>query len=88
MLIKYHDSFEKAYKKRIVVGSRLDEKVEEKIRIFKNNPKHPILRDHVLKGKKRNLRAFCVTSNVRIVYKQIAEDKVLFLDIGTHNQVY
>ncbi len=66
----------------------LDKKTEEIITIFKNNHRDPILRDHLLKGKKQDLRAFSITGDIRIVYKIISKNEVLFLDIGSHNQVY
>ncbi len=37
---------------------------------------------------KIELRAFSVTGDIRIVYFEINDESVLFLDIGTHNQVY
>ena len=70
------------------MGSVLDKKIEEKIRFFKYNPRNPILKVHSLKGKKQTLRAFSITGDVRIVYKIISKKEVLFLDIGTHNQIY
>jgi addiction module RelE/StbE family toxin len=60
----------------------------DKIKLFVLNPKHPLLKDHKLKGEKKGLRAFHVIGDIRIVYKQITADTVLFLDVGTHNQVY
>lgn len=56
--------------------------------MFMDNPRHPLLRDHALKGAKEGLRAFWVTGDVRIIYHRIGEDEVEFLDIGTHAQVY
>ncbi len=88
MFVRFHNSFKKAYKKRVIPGSKLDKKVEERLAIFRNNPSHPILREHSLKGKKIGLRAFSVTGDIRVVYLPIDKDSVLLLDIGKHNQVY
>jgi addiction module RelE/StbE family toxin len=45
------------------------------------------LNDHPLTGKLKGLRAFSVGGDVRVVYQE-AENYYLFLDIGSHNQVY
>ena len=45
------------------------------------------LDDHQLTGKLAGKRALSITSDTRLVYKE-TEDEILFLDIGTHNQVY
>lgn len=80
--------FKKAYKKRINENKKLQVQVEERIDCFRINPKHPLLRDHELKGDFRKLRSFSITGDIRIVYQVLTVDYVRFLDIGTHNQVY
>lgn len=88
MIIELHPNFKKAYKKRVAKNSRLKVQTAERIRLFQNTPSIPILKDHVLKGKKKNFRAFSVTGDVRIVYFPVSSEKVIFMDIGSHNQVY
>ena len=88
MIITEHESFRKAYQKRIVRNQNLAERTKECIRMFVENPRSPLLGDHALSGKRSHLRAFSITGNVRIVYFPITEGHVLFLDIGTHPQVY
>lgn len=46
------------------------------------------LKNHPLKGKKKDYKAFSITGDYRITYKLISKSKVIFVDIGTHNQVY
>lgn len=81
-------TFKKYFKQRIARNSKLVAKTEQQISIFAENPKSPILKDHALTGKKSHLRAFWVTGDIRIVYLPISEDEVIFIDIGSHNQVY
>lgn len=88
MNVNFHPKFYKSYKSRIVRNKKLLLKTEERIRLFKLNPKNLILKDHQLTGNKKENRAFWVTGDIRIVYYPISKDEVLFLDIGTHNQVY
>lgn len=88
MEIKIHSCFKKSYQKRIADNPKLDQRAMERINLFKNDPYNPILKNHALFGKRSNVRAFSITGDVRIIYLSIHEDKVIFLDIGTHNQVY
>ena len=88
MIIELHSSFKKSYRKRIAPYSHLVAKTEERIVLFTQNPAHPLLQEHALRGKKLHLRAFSIAGDIRIVYLPIEKDCVLFLDIGTHNQVY
>ena len=88
MKITFHDSFEKAYAKRIKNNPKLVAKSLERIKLFQIEPRNPILRDHSLSGVKTGFRAFSVTGNYRVVYKPISDTESILVDIGTHNQVY
>ena len=88
MNITFHPSFHRSYKKRIAESPKLIEQMKERISLFQNNPQHPLLRDHKLKGSMGEFRAFWITGDIRIVYEEIEQGKVVFYDIGTHNQVY
>lgn len=88
MKIELHPNFKKYYKKRIATNPQLVKKTLERIELFQQNPKSPILRSHKLLGKKNVYWAFSVTGDIRIVYFRISQDHVIFLDIGTHSQVY
>lgn len=43
--------------------------------------------DHALTGKLTGKRAFSVAGDIRVIYVEL-EDAIVFLDIGSHNQVY
>lgn len=45
------------------------------------------LNDHALSGNLQGKRAFSITGDIRVIYVEL-EDRLIFLDIGTHNQVY
>jgi len=47
-----------------------------------------LLQDHRLSGAKKDLRAFSITGDIHIVYLPISDIEVIFMDIGSHNQVY
>lgn len=87
MEIEFHKNFLKNYRKRVLKNRKLDIKAEERINLFKNNPKSPLLRDHELTGEMKEYRAFWITGNIRIVYKKVG-NKIMLYDIGSHPQVY
>ncbi len=87
MNIKYIGQFSKHFKQRIKPNSHLLGSCTERTRLFIESPKHPLLKDHKLKGKQHELRAFSITGDVRVVYF-IEGDIIYFIDVGSHHQVY
>ncbi|MBI3332033.1 type II toxin-antitoxin system mRNA interferase toxin, RelE/StbE family [Candidatus Peregrinibacteria bacterium] len=63
----------------------LREEVKEKIRIFREDPKHPSLRVHKLKGALRGRWSFSVNYQYRVVFRYENEHTVLFLMVGDHD---
>lgn len=88
MTVELAQRFLKAYKKRIQRNRKLDRQMARRVELFKANSMNPILQDHPLKGTKLGLRAFSITGDVRIIYQPQSPNHVIFVDIGTHNQVY
>ena len=68
--------------------AKLVRRVEERLKLFQNNPQHPLLRDHALTGSKHGYCAFSVTADIRIIYYRPDEETIILYDIGSHNQVY
>ena len=87
MNIVRHRVFLRNFQKRVFPNRDLVRRFEERMGLFIVDTHNPILRDHQLVGEKRNLRAFSVTGDIRVVYK-IERDDIVLLDIGNHNQVY
>jgi len=87
MQINYTENFRKNYRKRITHKKSLDTKFQERLQLFFTNPQSSLLRVHKLAGAKKDLYAFSVTGDIRVIYYQ-EDDKIFLLDIGTHNQVY
>lgn len=88
MQIKLYSGYEKSYKVRIASNKKLVLQTEQRIALFKVDCRNPILKDHGLTGAKRKLRAFSVSRDIRIVYMPISDTEVIFINIGSHNQVY
>ncbi|MBF0347364.1 MAG: type II toxin-antitoxin system mRNA interferase toxin, RelE/StbE family [Magnetococcales bacterium] len=86
MQIKSDPSFLRAIKK---LDKQKRQAVHDAIRRFINNPSDPQLKNHPLKGKLKDLRAFSAGYDLRIVFEE--RDGylvVIFIDVGSHNRVY
>ena len=81
-------SFKKAYSKRVKGNNKLEIRISERIVLFQSDPRNKILNNHCLIGKMKGLYSFSITGDIRVVYQWIDKEKVVFLDIGSHNQVY
>lgn len=65
MIIRYHKTFTKRYKK---LGKNLKDKIKQVIIDFERNPKDKSLYNHALKGEMLGKRAIKVTGDVRIIF--------------------
>jgi len=88
MKIVLHPTYAKHYHKRISSKTNLSNKTIERIKLFQHDLHHPLLKDHALAGTHFGHRGFWITGDIRIIYERVSENEVLFLDIGSHNQVY
>ncbi len=80
--------FRKHYKSRISRNKNLVRKYEQRFEIFLRDRRNLLLKDHKLTGKLRDKRAFSITGDIRVVYMEESKDNFVFLDIGTHPQIY
>ncbi len=85
--IKYDPIFKKNYKERVKNNPKLKPATINAINLFLHNPFDPSLRNHELRGKMKGKRSISITYDLRIVYIE-KENYYMFLDIGTHNQIY
>ena len=86
--VQYTRRFLKNFNKRIKPNKKLSNKFDKRVTLFINNPHHPLLRTHQLTGTKQNLHAFSITGDIRVIYQLISPSDAIFIDIGSHNQVY
>ena len=85
--IKRDKTFEKHFKQRITPYEKLNEKFKARLALFMAGKLEYLLHDHALTGKLAGKRAFSVAGDIRVIYIEL-EDTIVFLDIGSHNQVY
>lgn len=85
--IVFARKFEKHYVSRIRRDKKLSKAFDARYRLFVVGERDYPLNDHPLTGNMAGKRAFSITADVRVVYEE-TEDEIVFLDVGTHNQVY
>ena len=68
--------------------SKLAEKLKKRVEIFARDPHHPLLKTHPLSGKLKDKFAFWISWDLRIVFEYLGENKIRFLALGKHDQVY
>jgi addiction module RelE/StbE family toxin len=85
--IKRDRTFEKHFKQRISPNDKLVRRFKERLKLFVAGELGYPLNDHALLGKLEGKRAFWVAGGIRVIYVE-ADDFIVFLDIGSHNQVY
>lgn len=85
--VELHHSFVKSYGKRIAKDDKLRKQYEKRVEIFMTGQRAATLNDHGLTGDLQGRPSFSITGDIRVIYIEF-EDKIIFLDVGTHNQVY
>jgi addiction module RelE/StbE family toxin len=86
--IAFSSSFKKVFAKSIKNNPDLEELFWEKVKLFIENPFDKRLRTHKLSGKLKDLWSFSVRYDIRVVFYFEDRRKCVFVDIGTHNEVY
>jgi len=90
MEVAFSEQFRKAYQKRIKGNSISEKAFKNSLAIFINDPFDARLKTHKLSGKLKELWSFSVTYSQRIVFYFSADKpaKAVFVDIGSHDEVY
>ncbi len=81
-------AFRKAFKKKIRGNKNLEARFRNRIVIFRENPFDPKLRTHRLSGQLQGLWSFSIDYNTRVIFSFLEPNQVLFVDIGSHEEVY
>jgi toxin HigB-1 len=84
----WDEAFKRSYKKRIKNNEERKRRFWRRMELFLASPFSPQLRTHKLSGKLGGQWAFSVDDDCRVVFEFIGEDKVLLIDIGSHDEVY
>ena len=57
----------------------------KKIFLFEQNPSHPGLNTHKLKGALKGFWAFYINDNYRVLFRFLESNEVIYYDIDTHD---
>ena len=85
MNITLHRNFEKQYKKLRLAQQAI---FKERRTLFLEDPFHPLLNNHPLKGAYVGHRSFNVGGDLRVIFKPLKRNEVLFVAIGPHTKLY
>jgi mRNA-degrading endonuclease YafQ of YafQ-DinJ toxin-antitoxin module len=89
MEVSFSDSFKKVFKKR-VKSTEIEEEFWIRLALFINDPFDSKLKTHKLSGKLKDLWSFSIEYDLRVVFYFTKDKpkKAVFVDIGTHDEVY
>ncbi len=85
--IEFAKSFEKSYAKRIAKSPKLQKAYDQSYKLFAAGKRRYPIDNHALTGTMAGKRAFSVANDARVIYRE-TDDAIIFIDIGSHNQVY
>jgi addiction module RelE/StbE family toxin len=84
MTIRAHKNFKKQFNK---LTESQKEKFRDRRNIFLQDEFHPILNNHMLKGKYGGYRSINVGGDLRAIFKKNSDD-IFFIAIGSHSKLY
>lgn len=76
--------FTKSYRR---LPARIQVLAKKKDKLFGNDAFHSTLKTHKLSGKLKENWAYSVDRRYRVMFRFVNKDKVVYLDVGTH-EVY
>lgn len=85
MQVHFHRHFNKRFSKLPV---KVQSQTIERVQLFSLDPFNELLRNHALTGRHTGLRSIDITGDFRAIYDPVSNDMALFVDIGTHSQLY
>jgi addiction module RelE/StbE family toxin len=88
MEVSFSSSFKRAYKKRIKGNPDLESRFWQKLEQFTIEPFAPTLKTHKLSGKLRDFWSFSIDYDARVLFYFTEDEKAVFVDIGSHDEVY
>jgi len=85
MEIELHRNFLKDYIKQ---SKKIQEKFKEKRNLFIKNMFHTLLNNHTLSGKYEGYRSINITGDIRAIFYVKLDGDVVFINIGSHSELY
>lgn len=88
MEIRLSNRFKKHSRK---TNDKIRKSLTQRLKLFEQNPHHPLLRNHALTGEYKNYKSINITGDWRALYSEHKEKGkivVVFELLGTHSQLY
>ena len=86
--VSYTKQFRNTYKRWVRSHPEKALLFTEKILLFSKDPFHKSLSTHKLSGRLKNLWAFSLEYDLRVLFSFASDSEILIEDIGTHDEVY
>jgi addiction module RelE/StbE family toxin len=83
--LAFHRNFDKEFAR---LSGAKKERVKKAIELYLQEPEHPVLRNHPLKGGWSHYRSISAGGDLRIHYRLLDQDTTLLVAVGTHSQLY
>lgn len=77
----FNKQFEKLHRKK-------QQKARDAVALFLHDATEQSLRNHGLKGEWLGFYSLSAGGDLRLHYKVVGKDKVLFVAVGSHSQLY
>lgn len=75
-------------KRARLLSNKEKQRLSERTEWFRKNPNDPRLKAHALTGKLKGMYSFSITHGKRVTYVLIDDFTALFIDAGSHEDVY
>ena len=86
--VAYDSSFKRSYKRKVPVGSEREFKFRTKLEAFMNDPFDKTLRTHKLSDKLKEYWSVSIEYDLRVIFYFEDAETAVFVDLGTHKEVY
>ncbi|MBA3723443.1 MAG: type II toxin-antitoxin system mRNA interferase toxin, RelE/StbE family [Candidatus Levybacteria bacterium] len=85
MNVDFTKAFNKQFEK---LPQKRQEKAKAAVALFLRDITAPSLRNHALKGEWLGFHSISAGGDIRLHFKVIDQDTVLFVAVGSHSQLY
>jgi len=86
--VAYSSSFKRSYRRKVTTDSDRELRFRSKLKLFMNDPFDKALRTHKLSGKLKDYWSFSIEYDLRIIFYFEDPETAVFVDLGTHKEVY
>jgi mRNA-degrading endonuclease YafQ of YafQ-DinJ toxin-antitoxin module len=89
MEVSFSDPFKRVYRRKLK-STEIEKEFWNRLELFMQDPFDTKLKTHKLSGKLKGLWSFSIEYDLRIVFffTKDKPTKAVFVDIGTHDEVY